>query len=162
GVNCVRVFLSYGSFFMDSGTLSQDGLAKFDAFLEMAEAAGIYVHPTGPDHWEGTPAWAQSDRVADEAVLSALETFWRLFATRYQRRHVIFAYDLRNEPEVAWNTAALREKWNRWIDRRYGSAAQAFKAWGNTNGPTGPLGAPEPTDRPRSRALLDYQLFREE
>ena len=50
GVNCVRVFLSYGSFLMETNRLSPDGLAKFDQFLALAEQAGIYVHPTGPDH----------------------------------------------------------------------------------------------------------------
>jgi hypothetical protein len=32
---------------------SPDGLAKFDRFLELAEAAGTYVRPTGLDHWGG-------------------------------------------------------------------------------------------------------------
>src|SRR6266540_3368592 len=54
GVNCVRVFLSYGSFCREAGVLDTNGLAKFDQFLAVAEAAGMYVHPTGPDHWEGT------------------------------------------------------------------------------------------------------------
>ena len=53
GVNCVRVFLTYGSFFMESDSLQADGLAKFDQLLGIAEEAGIYIHPTGPDHWEG-------------------------------------------------------------------------------------------------------------
>ena len=104
GVNCVRVFLSYGSFFMTPDALMPEGLAKFDQFLAMAEEAGIYVHPTGPDHWEGLPAWARGDRVADDRVLAALENFWRQFAGRYRGRAVIFAYDLRNEPAVPGKT----------------------------------------------------------
>ena len=63
GVNCVRVFLSHGSLFMEPNALAADGLAKFDRFLALAEEAGIYVHPTGPDHWEGLPGWAKGDRV---------------------------------------------------------------------------------------------------
>ena len=55
----MRVFLTYGSFFMDEHALTPDGLAKFDQLLQIAEAAGIYVHPTGPDHWEGLPTWAK-------------------------------------------------------------------------------------------------------
>jgi hypothetical protein len=43
GVNCVRVFLSYGSFLMETNRLMAEGLAKFDQFLEIAEQAGIYV-----------------------------------------------------------------------------------------------------------------------
>lgn len=57
GVNCVRVFLTYGSFYSLPGVLQPEGLAKFDEFLALAEQAGIYVHPTGPDHWEGPPSW---------------------------------------------------------------------------------------------------------
>jgi len=57
GVNCVRVFLSFGSFCTEPGVLRPEGLAKFDQFLALAEEAGIYVHPTGPDHWEGPPNW---------------------------------------------------------------------------------------------------------
>jgi len=119
GVNCVRVFLSYGSFAPDPDALSAEALAKFDRFLALAEAAGIYVHPTGLDHWEGTPAWAQGDRIADERVLAGLESFWRQFAARYRGRNVIFAYDLRNEPEVGWDSPALRQKWQRWLASRF-------------------------------------------
>ena len=31
--------------------LAPEGLAKFDQMLALAEEAGLYVHPTGPDHW---------------------------------------------------------------------------------------------------------------
>jgi hypothetical protein len=164
GVTCVRVFISYGSFCMEPGKLAPEGLAKFDQFLAMAEEAGIYVHPTGLDHWEGTPPWARGDRIADEQVLSALESFWRLFAARYRGRPVIFAYDLRNEPEVAWDTPPLRQKWNRWLETRYGSAEKLIVAWGETNKEVklGSVPVPPGTDAPRSRSLLDYQAFREE
>lgn len=103
GVNCVRVFLTFGSFFSEPSGLDATGRAKFDQFLAMAEDSGIYVHPTGPDHWEGVPQWAQGDRFADEKLLAAQENFWRLFARRYRGRNVILAYDLLNEPSVGWN-----------------------------------------------------------
>jgi hypothetical protein len=48
GVNCVRVFISYGSFYNEPGVLNTNGLAKFDEFPAIAEEHGIYVHPTGP------------------------------------------------------------------------------------------------------------------
>lgn len=164
GVTCVRVFLSYGSFFTDPDALAPEGLAKFDQFLAIAEAAGIYVHPTGPDHWEGVPPWAATDRLADERVLNALENFWRLFAQRYRGRSVLFAYDLLNEPQVGWDNPPLRAKWNRWLADRYGSAAKAAEAWrveperlawGNQP-------PPPAKDAPGDRQLLDYQHFREE
>jgi beta-galactosidase GanA len=98
GVNCVRVFISYDSFYLEPGKLEPEGLAKFDELLKLAEEQGIYVHPTGPDHWEGSPEWARGDRMADENALAATEAFWRLFAAKYRGRSVLFAYDLRNEP----------------------------------------------------------------
>jgi hypothetical protein len=163
GVNCVRVFLTYGSFFMRPETLMKEGLDKFDAFLAIAESSGIYVHPTGPDHWEGTPAWAAGDRIADEHVLRALEVFWTKFAGRYRGRPVIFAYDLRNEPEVSWDTPAMRTKWNAWLRSHYGSADKAAKAWGVAADAMqwGKQAPPLPGDLADNRLLHDYQRFRE-
>lgn len=163
GVNCVRVFLSYGSFFMEPTTLMPEGLAKFDQLLAIAEAAGIYVHPTGPDHWEGSPAWVTGDRIADERGLTALETFWKLFAQRYRGRSVIFAYDLRNEPEVAWDTPVMRTKWNQWLQSQYGSADRAAQAWGIAPQSIrwGQQPPPPAKDAPDNQQLLEYQLFRE-
>jgi hypothetical protein len=164
GVNCVRVFLSYGSFLTEPDRLAPEGLAKFDQFLEIAQAAGIYVHPTGPDHWEGVPDWAKGDRIADDKILDALESFWRLFAARYRGRNVLFAYDLRNEPEVAWDNPTMQEKWNRWVERTHDSLGAAMKAWGMPDRETPPSNAPIPEakDSSRSPHLLDYQRFREE
>jgi len=164
GVNCVRVFLTYGSFFTESSALYAEGLGKFDQFLRMAESAGIYVHPTGPDHWEGIPSWAATDRIADERVLAALENFWRLFAQRYRGRNVIFAYDLLNEPHVAWDSPAMRTRWNRWLQSRYPSAAKAAEAWGVPADAVrwGDQRPPKPQDAPGDPQLLDYQEFREE
>ena len=163
GVRCARVFLTYGSFFMESDSLQAEGLAKFDQLLRIAEEAGIYLHPTGPDHWEGIPPWARGDRIADDRMLDALERFWKLFAGRYRGRSVIFAYDLLNEPAVAWDSAAMRAKWNRWLQSQYGSAEKTAQAW-NVKTETilwGNQSAPAAKDSP-DRQLLDYQHFREE
>ncbi|MEI2722282.1 MAG: cellulase family glycosylhydrolase [Verrucomicrobiota bacterium] len=163
GVNCVRVFLSYGSFLMETNRLSSEGLAKFDQFLEIAEQAGIYVHPTGPDHWEGLPDWAKSDRYADEVVLCSLEEFWRQFAARYRGRPVIFAYDLLNEPEVRWETPPMSMKWNHWLGTNYGSATNLMSAWGltNQNLAWGAIPIPPREDCAGCARLLDFQHFRE-
>lgn len=164
GGNCVRVFLTFGSFYNEPGQLDPEGLAKFDRFLELAEAAGIYVHPTGPDHWEGLPEWARGDRIADDKVLEALESFWKLFAARYRGRPVLFAYDLLNEPEVRWDSPAMRVKWNRWLHEHYGSIARLAEAWGKPldSHQFGDFGPPERQDAPGDRRLLDYQRFREQ
>jgi hypothetical protein len=165
GVNCVRVFLTLGSFFLEPDRLSPEALAKFDRFLTLAEEAGIYVHPTGPDHWEGLPDWAKGDRYAAEPYLKALEVFWSQFAARYRARPVIFAYDLLNEPEVPWSTPTMRDRWTRWVIGRYGSVSAARKTWAATDaasaGETPDAPEPPAQDAPGSRWLLDYQRFRE-
>jgi hypothetical protein len=163
GVNCVRVFLSYGSFFWDANDLLPEGLSKFDQLLALAEDNGIYIHPTGPDHWEGLPKWARADRIADERALAAVETFWRKFAARYRGRSVIFAYDLLNEPSVPLETKAVVAKWNVWLQSQYGSAAKTAQAWGVAPEKIhwGQQVPPPLSDAPGSRQLLDFQHFRE-
>jgi hypothetical protein len=164
GVNCVRVFLTYGSFFTKSDALDPEGLAKFDQLLAIAEEAGIYIHPTGPDHWEGIPAWAATDRIADDRVLVAIEKFWQLLATRYRGRNVLFAYDLLNEPQVGWDSPAMRPKWNQWLQSRYGTVEKTAEAWDVEPASIrwGHQPPPDPAEAPGNARLLDYQHFREE
>jgi beta-galactosidase GanA len=164
GVNCVRVFLSYGSFYQEPGKLDPEGLAKFDEFLKLAEEQGIYVHPTGPDHWEGMPDWARGDRMADESVLAATENFWRLFAAKYKGRAALFAYDLRNEPEMGWDGPVMLRRWNTWLDRKYSTGEKLVQAWAHTNQTLslGSVPIPKANDAPGNPELLDYQHFRED
>jgi hypothetical protein len=164
GVNCVRVFLTFGSFLPEPGKLSEEGLGKFDKFLELAEREGIYVHPTGPDLWEGTPAWVAADRYADEAMLRVLENYWKEFITRYRGRNVMFAIDLLNEPAIAWDNAAMKARWRAWVHDRYSNSEVMVQAWGEAaskfaydDPPT-----PPPHNAPGSKWLLDYQHFRED
>jgi hypothetical protein len=163
GANCVRVFLTFGSFFSEPDRLNAEGLRKFDQLLEIAERNGIYIHPTGPDHWEGLPAWTHRDRFADETMLVAQENFWRLFAARYRGRSVIFAYDLLNEPVVGWDSPSLRQKWNQWLAEKYASVEGLSRAW-ETPADKLPWGKvpPPPTDGSAPlQAVADYQEFRE-
>ncbi|MGC9036985.1 MAG: cellulase family glycosylhydrolase, partial [Verrucomicrobiia bacterium] len=119
GGNCVRVFLTYNEFLTLPDKVNESGLKKLDEFLKIAEETGIYVHPTGPDHWEGLPDWARGDRICDDKVLRALELFWQTIAERYKGRNVLFAYDLLNEPSVPWNSPQLILKWKDWISIKY-------------------------------------------
>jgi hypothetical protein len=129
--------------------------------LAIAEETGIYAHPTGPDHWEGPPNWPVS--IEDERTLNALESFWKLFAARYRGRKVIFAYDLKNEPELAWDSEILRTKWNAWLERKYHSFESLANAWGETNQVEwGRISTPSDKDALKNRRLLDYQTFRED
>ncbi len=162
GVNCVRIFLTYHSFYSDPGVLRDEGLNKFDQFLDIAEKAGIYVHPAGPDHWEGAPNW-RPVAVADRRTLEYTEQFWKLFAARYRGRHVIFAYDLKNEPDVGWKNELITSRWNGWLQRKYGTVAKLAAVWGETNQlEFGRIAVPPAKDALKSRKLLDFQSFREQ
>jgi len=95
--------------------------------------------------------------------LRALEVFWAKFAQRYRGRPAIFAYDLRNEPEVAWDTPAMRARWNAWLRAEYGSAEKAAAAWGIAPEAIawGRQIPPAAENSAGNRQLLDYQYFRE-
>lgn len=159
GVNCVRVFLTYGSFYTARGKLREEGLAKFDQFLGIAERAGIYVHPTGPDHWEGPPSWGHP-AIEDTEAVGALEEFWRLLAARYRGRNVLFAYDLKNEPELKWESPTLTRRWNEWLHQRYPNAKAMEQALGRVVAP-GEAAPPSDQLGPKHPELLAYQDFRE-
>jgi hypothetical protein len=161
GVNCVRVFLTYHSFHSDPGVMKMDGVEKFDRFLTIAEAAGIYVHPAGPEFWEGKPNW-KPVAIADEGTLTATEKFWRQFAARYRGRGVIFAYDLKNEPDVGWNRDIVRPQWNEWLKAKYGAMEKLKAAWASTNPLVfGNIPIPPAKNALKSPELLDFQNFRE-
>ena len=160
GLNCARVFLSYGSFYSEPGVLKEEGLKKFDQFLEIAEQAGIYVHPAGLDLWEGPPGW-QPFSVGDLRTLEFTEQFWKLFAARYRGRHAIFAYDLRNEPYINSRDPVLLPRWNVWLEKKYRTAEKIAAAWGVTNRlALGKIPVPRPRNALRHPELLDFQAFR--
>jgi hypothetical protein len=161
GVNCVRVFLSYGSFYNEPGKLNEEGLKKFDRFLDIAEENGIYVHPTGPDGWEGTPEWVREDRYADDNVLKAMEDFWHLFAARYKNRNVIFAYDLLNEPSVNWTSSIMLVKWRSWVKKQYPSIDQLRKSFSLPDSITYDNIAIPDFKKDGKNYLMAYQHFRE-
>ncbi|MHB9132745.1 MAG: cellulase family glycosylhydrolase [Armatimonadota bacterium] len=165
GANCVRVFLTYPSFYPEPGCPSSEGWAKFDQMLALAEEAGLYVHPTGLDHWEGVPGWAASDRYgfAEEAVAEARDAFWQAFAARYRGCSTIFAYDLLNEPTIEWDTPAMVARWNDWLAKRYPTCAALATAWREAADTLhwGAIPAPPDADAPGDARLRDFQHFRE-
>ena len=128
GVTCVRVFLAYGSFFTESDTLHEEGLARFDQLLDIAQEHGIYIHPTGPDHWEGLPRWARTDRMADQQVLGPGDILEAVCRTLPRQKRDL-RLRLLNEPQVGWDSPAMCDAWNRWLHARYGSAEKAAQAW---------------------------------
>lgn len=162
GVNTVRVFTTAASFIPDPPRLSDDALRKFDQLLEIAGRHSIRVHPTGPDHWEGNPAWRRRDIFTDPTALEVQVAFWKQFSRRYEKDPRIFAFDLLNEPHVRWKAPAMLEGFRGWLRSRYGTAEKLREAWG-TAGEINFESAQVPEDRaaPKSSALLDYQLYRE-
>ena len=61
GVNVVRVFATWMSFVESETRVNEEGFDKFDSMLRIAWENGILLHPTGPDHWEGQPAFMRGD-----------------------------------------------------------------------------------------------------
>jgi hypothetical protein len=165
GVRVARVFLTAASFFPDGKELDRGALEKFDRMLAIARRRGILLHPSGPDHWEGTPDWRRGDLFADDSVLEAQVRFWRLFAARYASEPGIFAWDLLNEPHVGWGGASMEAAWRRWLADRYPTASALKEAWRKApEALAGISGARVPPDTaaPDSAVLRDYQEFRED
>ena len=164
GVNVVRVFLTAQSFFPEPPNLEPAALEKFDRMLAIARRYGIRLHPTGPDHWEGYPAWRRTDFMAEPKALEAQVAFWKAFAARYRDEPAIFAYDLLNEPQIRWSTPAMRTQWLGWLREQYGSLNALRKSWGSDARDIelfDEIEIPPDTPLEKSRALLDYQRFRE-
>jgi parallel beta-helix repeat protein len=164
GVNVVRVFLTAQSFYRDPPNLETDALEKFDEMLAIGRRYGIRLHPTGPDHWEGVPAWRRTDFIADAQALETQAAFWKAFAARYRDEPFIFAYDLLNEPQVRWNSPAMRSLWPQWLRGKYGTLDALREAWGEEGKAAQTfeeIGIPPDAASPGSRMLLDFQHFRE-
>ena len=149
GLNVARIFTQLGTFYTEPAKLNEEALAKFDKLLDIADEYGIYIHPTGPSGWEGEPEWMKplgnvAKNYANEQGNAVLEDWWKMFVGRYRGRSTIWAYDIRNEPSMAWDTPESRIKWDEW------RAAQSKPR------------VPVPViNSPHSEIMADYQLFRE-
>lgn len=164
GFNTVRVFITLQSFEQQPGKLTPGGQDKFRRLLEICREHAIYVIPTGPELWEGAPAWRRGDRFADEAMLAAEESWWREFAGALADEPAVLAWDLANEPMVAWDTPAMRHGWNDWLRAKYGNRQALAAAWKRSAGEVENLGSASIPPKQPARGdtrLLDYQRFRE-
>jgi endo-1,4-beta-mannosidase len=164
GVNCARVFLTAATFQPDVNTVDEQALTKLDTLVRIARQSGIRLILTGPDHWEGSPAYWKPDRFAGERALKALDNFWRAVGQRYRGEPAIFAWDLLNEPHIPWFAETWRPLWNKWLQAKYGDWGRLQAAW------AGELNEGESWDNvtvPENKAskgnprLLDWQMFRE-
>ncbi len=165
GFNTIRMFLTVDSFHSKPGQLDPEGEAKFRRLLALCHELKLYVIPSGPDHWEGLPDWRKGrDLFADETILRADETWWRLFAERFKDEPAILAYDLYNEPVIRWDTPAMKAKWNEWLAGQYGSVDKIAAAWEmpvTQVGTAGEIAVPPEQPALNDQRLYDYQLFRE-
>ena len=164
GVNCARVFLTTGSFQPSAETIEEQALSKLDKLVQIARENNIRLILTGPDHWEGQPAYWKPDRYAGEAALQTLEHFWDVVGRRYRDEPAIFAWDLLNEPHVPWFLEQWRPKWNAWLHKTYGNRETLENAWGDELAQSVEWNnVPIPDDRPDSGnpRLRDWQCFRE-
>jgi endo-1,4-beta-mannosidase len=164
GVNCARVFLTAATFQPAVDTIDERALAKLDTLIRIARQAGIRLILTGPDHWEGSPAYWRPDRFAGEPALRALDHFWRTLGQRYRGEPAIFAWDLLNEPQVPWFAESWRPTWNQWLQAKYGTWEKLKTAWADEIKDSDSwenVAVPENEANRGNPRLLDWQLFRE-
>jgi len=164
GVNCARVFLTAATFQPDVNTIDPEALAKLDELVRIAREAEIRLILTGPDHWEGSPAYWRPDRFGGEEALRALDNFWTVVGRRYRGEPAIFAWDLLNEPQMPWSNEAWQPRWNAWLVAKYHSREGLKAAWGGELGDQEKIGdirIPENKAVQSNPRLLDWQLFRE-
>lgn len=164
GVSCARVFLTAGSFQPNADTVEEQALEKLDSLVQIARETGIRLILTGPDHWEGQPAYWKPDRFAGESALGALERFWTVVGRRYRGESAILAWDLLNEPHLPWFAEEWRRTWNSWLEHTYSDWHALKAAWGTELRATDKWGdVAVPEDRPgaNSPRLRYWQQFRE-
>ncbi len=165
GFNTIRVFLTLDSFHRQPGQVHPEGVAKFRQLLDICRDLEIRVIPSGPDHWEGIPAWLRGqDRFAAEEVMCAEEAWWESFTGMFRDEPVILAWDLLNEPSIGWESPAMRTRWNVWLAEKYGTVEQVAAAHGRPIADVAALGQvpiPAAQAAPGDPQLYDYQLFRE-
>jgi len=164
GFNTIRMFLTYESFHRRPGKVCREGEQKLRKLLDICRRLGIYLIPSGPDHWEGMPAWRDRDHYANEAMLKADEAWWQNFTARFRNEPVILAWDLKNEPKIPWDTPAILAKWNAWLKREYGSVEKIARAWKlepQKVGAMGEIKPPQPVAALNDPRLYDFQRFRE-
>jgi hypothetical protein len=138
---------------------------RLETFLRIADRNRILVQFTGPDHWEGQPPWRQGDFYTEPAAIETLRRFWTQLAGRLRDDPRIFSWDILNEPALRWTSPSMAEAWPRWLEDRYGTLENLRNAWGIGEAELEDWsGASVPEDAwdSCSRALYDYQCFREE
>lgn len=165
GVNTARVFLTLGLFMPRRDSISEETLNHLRDLIDCARKHDIYLILTGLETWEGTPEWC-SDFSVDETALQGEEFFWSSIGKEYSNETQIFAYDLKNEPNIPWKSDAMISKWNDWLRSRYETRENLSGNWWDLDPQEnwGSIRVPEDglAHKPNDPRLYDYQIFREE
>lgn len=171
GMNVFRVFLSFKPFMPEERTVSDEALKKAGVMLDMAAEHNLRVIFSGPSAWEGTPEWATAlkrtwyEYFTDEQVLENLACFYEEFGKAYGDHPAIFAYDLCNEPHIAWDLPSRRRDWIDYLKKKYGDLASLNEAWAGAASPVKEWDEIEtPPDKSdlNNPVLWDYQMFKNE
>jgi Beta-galactosidase len=164
GANCARIFLAAAIFQPDANSVDEQALEKLDTMVQIARRTGIRLIVTGPDHWEGEPAYWQPDRFAGEDAMKALDKFWSVVGQRYRGEPAILAWDLLSEPQMPWALESWGPRWNTWLTTKYQNQEGLKAAWADeleSDQTLGTIGIPKNAAKGNSPRLLDWQRFRE-
>lgn len=111
GLNTVRVFLTYKSFFWGGSKLDLSGLKKLDHMIDTAKKNDIRLILVGLEAWEGVPAWAKGDRFRDDAIIYKTKLYWAQLSARYRGEQTILSFELANEPNIPWPNIDVLDDW---------------------------------------------------
>ncbi len=98
GANVVRVHLQFGKFMRGPHTPNATSLALLARLLKLAQTNHLYLDLTGLACYRpaDTPAWYSA--LDDRRRWAAQQAFWRAVAHTCSHSHMVFCYDLVNEP----------------------------------------------------------------
>jgi len=149
GINAARFFIASTAFLPEKNRIDEIAIEKFDKYIAIAKETDIRIIPTGPDHWEGVPDYCKPDMYCNPDALEAIKTYWEYMAVRYKNEPAIFAWDLRNEPMIYWDSEPMRNGWKKYLKEKYGENVKLTDI---------------PDDEPdeNNQLLYDYQLYREQ
>jgi len=98
GANVVRVHLQFGKFMITQDQANPKALKRLRRLLKLAEETGLYLDITGLACYRpaDTPAWY--DALGETSRWTAQANFWSAVAKTCRDSHIVFCYDLINEP----------------------------------------------------------------
>ncbi len=147
GANVVRISLSTGIMCPEKGKLDESACRTLDRIIALASEHHLRVILDLMVEWEGRAKWMAEpwEQFTDEDTLEGLESYFRLMAERYRDKPTVFSYLVSDEPKIPWSSKGLTLEWE--------ARASKLKL---------PADIPADENDPRSQALYQYQLMRED